>query len=108
MISKEKLNRCLNILSELNARIPIQYDKNLILEMGYIIKEELNQIELENKLDIKKLWQDNVALAKDNDTLHKTVQHLTSIINEKIPSINETLNTLISNSSHLQACIQRL
>ena len=108
MISKEKLNRCLNILSELNARIPIQYDKNLILEMGYIIKEELNQIELENKLDIKKLWQDNVALAKDNDTLHKTVQHLTSIINKKIPSINETLNTLISNSSHLQACIQSL
>ena len=108
MISKEKLNRCLNILSELNDRIPIQYDKNLILEVGYIIKEELNQIELENKLDIKKLWQDNVALAKDNDTLHKTVQHLTSIINEKIPSINETLNTLISNSSHLQACIQSL
>ena len=108
MISKEKLNRCLNILSELNARIPIQYDKNLILEMGYIIKEELNRIELENKLDIKKLWQDNVALAKDNDTLHKTVQHLTSIINEKIPSINEALNTLISNSSHLQACIQSL
>ena len=108
MISKEKLNRCLNILSELNARIPIQYDKNLILEMGYIIKEELNQIELENKLDIKKLWQDNVALAKDNDTLHKTVQHLTSIINEKIPSINEALNTLISNSSHLQARIQSL
>ena len=108
MISKEKLNRCLNILSELNARIPIQYDKNLILEIGYIIKEELNRIELENKLDIKKLWQDNVALAKDNDTLHKTVQHLTSIINEKIPSINETLNTLISNSSHLQACIQSL
>lgn len=108
MISKEKLNRCLNILSEVNARIPIQYDKNLILEVGYIIKEELNQIELENKLDIKKLWQDNVALAKDNDTLHKTVQHLTSIINEKIPSINETLNTLISNSSHLQACIQSL
>lgn len=108
MISKEKLNRCLNILSELNARIPIQYDKNLILEVGYIIKEELNRIELENKLDIKKLWQDNVALAKDNDTLHKTVQHLTSIINEKIPSINETLNTLISNSSHLQACIQSL
>lgn len=107
MISKEKLNRCLNILFELNARTPIQYDKNLILEMGYIIKEELNQIE-ENKLDIKKLWQDNVALAKDNDTLHKTVQHLTSIINEKIPSINETLNTLISNSSHLQACIQSL
>lgn len=108
MASKEKLNKCLNILSELNARIPIQYDKNLILEVGYIIKEELNQIELENKLDIKKLWQDNVALAKDNDTLHKTVQHLTSIINEKIPSINETLNTLISNSSHLQACIQSL
>lgn len=108
MISKEKLNRCLNILSELNARIPIQYDKNLILEIGYIIKEELNRIELENKLDIKKLWQDNVALAKDNDTLHKTVQHLTSIINEKIPSINEALNTLISNSSHLQACIQSL
>lgn len=108
MISKEKLNRCLNILFELNARTPIQYDKNLILEMGYIIKEELNQIELGNKLDIKKLWQDNVALAKDNDTLHKTVQHLTSIINEKIPSINETLNTLISNSSHLQACIQSL
>ena len=108
MASKEKLNKCLNILSELNARIPIQYDKNLILEMGYIIKEELNQIELENKLDIKKLWQDNVALAKDNDTLDKTVQHLTSIINEKIPSINETLNTLISISSHLQACIQSL
>lgn len=108
MISKEKLNRCLDILFELNTRILIQYDKNLILEMGHIIKEELNQIERENKLDIKKLWQDNVALAKDNDTLHKTVQHLTSIINEKIPSINETLNTLISNSSHLQACIQSL
>ncbi len=108
MISKENLNRCLSILSELNARIPIQHDKNLILEMGYIIKEELNQIELGNKLDINKLWQDNVALAKDNNTLHKTVQHLTSIINEKIPSVNETLNTLISNSSYLQACIQSL
>ena len=42
MIDAKDLRRCMNILAELHASSRSNNDKQLILELGYIIKQELD------------------------------------------------------------------
>lgn len=107
MINSRNLNRCIDILSELNANASNSLDKALILELGYIIKQELDLVEAwENShneqtrrrggepIDINKLLEDNVQLYKENETLLKNLDKLKTIIDSKIPSIQEDLTTI--------------
>lgn len=120
MINSRNLNRCIDILSELNANASNSLDKALILELGYIIKQELDLVEAwENShneqtrrrggepIDINKLLEDNVQLYKENETLLKNLDKLKAIIDSKIPSIQEDL-TVISRkfdllNNHIEA-----
>lgn len=107
MINSRNLNRCIDILSELNANASNSLDKALILELGYIIKQELDLVEAwENShngqtrrrggepIDINKLLEDNVQLYKENETLLKNLDKLKTIIDSKIPSIQEDLTVI--------------
>ncbi len=107
MINSRDLNRCIDILSELNANASNSLDKALILELGYIIKQELDLVEAwENShneqtrrrggepIDINKLLEDNVQLYKENETLLKNLDKLKAIIDSKIPSIQEDLTVI--------------
>lgn len=107
MINSRNLNRCIDILSELNANASNSLDKALILELGYIIKQELDLVEAwENShneqtrrrggepIDINKLLEDNVQLYKENETLLKNLDKLKTIIDSKIPSIQKDLTTI--------------
>lgn len=107
MINSRNLNRCIDILSELNANASNSLDKALILELGYIIKQELDLVEAwENShneqtrrrggepIDINKLLEDNVQLYKENETLLKNLDKLKAIIDSKIPSIQEDLTVI--------------
>lgn len=107
MIDGKNLNRCIDILSELNANATSRRDRELILEVGYILKQEYDIIkEWENsqnrdsskkgvKLDANKLLEDNIQLCKENATLLKDVAKMKDIIESKIPLIIESKIPLI-------------
>ena len=96
MIDGKDLNRCIDILSELNASITSKKDKQLILELGYIIKQELDLVKAWESshneqalriggqpIDINKLLEDNAQLYKENETLLKNLKKLNDIIEIK-------------------------
>ena len=77
MINGRDLSRCIDILSELNANANNKRDKSLILELGYIIKQELDLVKAWESshneqtrrrggepIDINKLLEDNAQLYK--------------------------------------------
>jgi hypothetical protein len=107
MISASDLNRCINILAQLNANTNNRRDRNLILELGYIIKQELDLVNewnskhyeqskiLGNKaIDVDKLLEDNAQLYKENETLLKNLEKMKNMIESKIPSIQEDLSLI--------------
>lgn len=122
MINGRDLSRCINILSELNANANNKRDKSLILELGYIIKQELDLVKAWESshneqtrrrggepIDINKLLEDNAQLYKENETLLKNLDKLKGMIESKIPSIQENL-TVISRkfdllNSHIETSL---
>ena len=107
MIDGKDLSRCIDILSELNASITSRKDKQLILELGYIIKQELDLVKAwENShneqalrrggqpIDINKLLEDNAQLYKENETLLKNLKKLNDIIEIKLPMVQEDLSVI--------------
>ena len=97
MISANDLRRCIEILAELNVLAESHKSKTLILEVGFILKQELDKVgEFEssyksNKLDAKKLLEDNTALFNENKRLHDLNMKLKEIVNQRIPKIESTI-----------------
>lgn len=107
MINGKDLSRCIDILSELNANANNKRDKSLILELGYIIKQELDLVKAWESshneqrircggapIDVEKLLEDNAQLYKENETLLKNLNKLKGIIESKIPAIQEDLTVI--------------
>lgn len=103
MISIEELSRCMEILSQLNASTYIRRDKQLILELGYIIKQEFDLArKLDNvarnrngrNIDVNKLMEDNRQLFQENEKLINDINKLKDILYEKIPSIQEDIQKI--------------
>lgn len=105
MINGKDLNRCIDILSELNANAASRKEKQLILELGYIIKQELDLVNLweqnhnnsirgRERIDINKLLEDNAQLYKENQTLLKNLDKLKTMIETKLPSIQTDLTEI--------------
>ena len=108
MMSLEKLNRCLDILAVLNKTEYNPNKKKLILELGYIIKEEYDLAKSissnkdafeENKINgqnlkIEYLLADNKRLFKENEILLNNLQKLTEIVNETIPRVKQKIETI--------------
>lgn len=104
MIDSKTLKKCIDILSELNAYAKTTAQKELILELGYIIKQELDLVTLwdnNNKnarntgtFDQQKLLEDNAQLYKDNEALLKTVKNLNQIIENMLPYIQGNIENI--------------
>lgn len=103
MLSVNDLNRCVDILSDLNSRVTNNQDKRLLLELGYIIKQELELVKaahnqnLRNRqtsIDPQKVLADNIQLCKENDALLKNIRKLNEIIEDKMPSIQKDLGMI--------------
>lgn len=62
MINGRDLSRCIDILSELNANANNKRDKSLILELGYIIKQELDLVKAWKVATMNK--QEDVAVSQ--------------------------------------------
>jgi hypothetical protein len=118
MISAKDLRRCIDILAELNVHASSQ-EKRLILEVGYILKQELNAVEAwdsqikSNKergydnIDVKKLLEDNTQLFKENEKLLKSLAKMKEIIDSKIPAIQEDLSVINGKFDMLNNHIER-
>ena len=105
MIDSSTLNKCIDILAELNANTLENKNKMLLLELGYIIKQELDLVEKwenENKnigrpsIEVKKLIEDNTQLCHENQKLTETISTLKQLIDEEIPKIKKQINTITS------------
>jgi hypothetical protein len=108
MISYNDLNRCIDILSELNAHIDSnEVDKSLILELGYIIKQELDLVkswdDANNKnamkrgikqIDPQKLLEDNIQLFNEKEKLLKILAKMKEDLEKKVPLIQKELSLI--------------
>lgn len=108
MISERDLNKCIENLAEINANINNSALKHMILEVGYILKQELDNVKAWNRqfqnddrnrgrnIDVNKLLADNNQLFNENCKLNEVNLKLKEIIDHKIPNVEETINGINS------------
>lgn len=103
MISAENLNKCIDKLATINANTSNLQIKQLTVEIGYILKEELDNVkawnsQFDNKkmppLDLQKLMEDNTQLAQENSKLLNINMRLKDTIDEQIPKLEKVINTI--------------
>lgn len=120
MISAKDLNRCIDILAELNVNAP-QSDKRLLLEVGYILKQELDNVnawdasQVANRdrgrhqtIDVKKLLEDNTQLFNENKKLLEMNSKLKEVIEQRIPHVEQSIGVVNSKFESLQSVLDKL
>lgn len=118
MISKEELNKCINILAELNARTNSRSDKTLLLEIGYVLKQELDNVTAWEEshprgrglkqIDVNKVLEDNIQLCRENQTLIQSVSELKAMFEKALPSVQTRLQLIGEKFDALNENINRL
>lgn len=103
MMTSDELNRCIDILSELNSQAN-STQKRLILELGYTLKQELNYVtEIESssqtrtkngKLELKGLLEDNVQLFNENQKLLQANKELKKLVEATIPMVDQKIGII--------------
>ena len=103
MISAKDLRRCIDNLAELNAGADSN-TKRLVLEVGYILKQELESVEAWNRqfkgnknrgygdIDVKKLLEDNTQLFNENKQLQDLNMKLKEVIDARIPNVERGIS----------------
>lgn len=106
MINEETLNRCLDNLAEINANLTNSALKRLTLEIGYVLKQELDNVVAWNRqitndrgrgkhnVDVQKLMEDNTQLFNENKALNELNLKLKQIIDERIPKVEREIGTI--------------
>ena len=105
MISIEDLNKCISNLAELNARTNSHADKTLLLEIGYILKQEIDNVNAWNQannprgrgvkqIDVQKLLEDNTQLYNENQKLIAALNELTKMFEKALPSVQTQLQLI--------------
>ena len=120
MISAKDLNRCIDILADLNVNAT-QHDKRLILEIGYILKQELDVVnawdssQLSNRergrqqaIDVKKLLEDNTQLFNENKKLIEMNLKMKEVIEQRIPMVEDHIGSINEKFDTLQSVINKL
>lgn len=118
MISAKDLRRCIDILAELNAGADSN-SKRLILEVGYILKQELETVEAwdsqfsdkkrgYDKIDVKKLLEDNTQLFNENKQLQDLNIKLKEVIDQRIPNVEKGISEVNRKFSIMSETINKL
>jgi len=121
MISEKDLNRCIDILAELNAKDDGR-NKKLLLEIGYILKTELNNVSAWNRsvegqrqrgrgyenIDVKKLLEDNTQLFNENHKLQQLNLKLKEALDERIAEIERRIENTNSRIAEFNSTIEKL
>ena len=119
MITAQDLERCVDILAEINANADTR-TKRLCLEMGYIIKQELEIVKAwdasqrkdRNRgygdIDVRKLLEDNSQLFNENKQLQDLNIKLKEIIDQRIPSIENGIKEVNNKFNIMNENINKL
>lgn len=119
MISAKDLRRCIDNLAELNASADTS-SKRLILEIGYILKTELNTVETwDNQfkgnrnrgygdIDVKKLLEDNTQLFNENKQLQDLNMKLKEVIDKRIPNVEKGISEVNRKFNLMSETINKL
>lgn len=107
MISAKDLSHCIDNLAEINACLGSGNValKRLVLEVGYILKQELDTVSAWNaqvkhdrlkgyNVDVKKLMEDNTQLFNENKKLYELNLKLKEVIDQRIPKVENAVNTI--------------
>ena len=107
MIDEKTLTKCLDNLAEINAHLTNNALKRLTLEVGYILKQELDSVHTWNQqfskngklkdgmqIDVNKLLEDNNQLFNENAKLHELNMKLKQVIDERIPNVEQAIGKL--------------
>ena len=111
MLTSKELNKCIELLADINTMTNNNDIKMKLLEIGYSLKRELDNVSLiesmnadmENRarnmgsLDVKRLLEDNVQLFNEKERALKQNKELRDIIDSKL-QIYETKLNLVTNS----------
>lgn len=119
MINSKDLNRGIDILATLNAKIKDNESKTLLLELGYILKQELlfvqkwdeQQSSNRNRgtnIDLKKLLEDNTQLFNENRVLVESVNKMKQFIESKIPTIEDKIERILRETNSITNKIDNL
>ena len=119
MISAKDLRRCIDNLAELNAGADTS-SKRLILEIGYILKQELEMVESWNSqfkdnknrgygdIDVKKLLEDNTQLFNENNQLLDLNMKLKEVIDTRIPNVEKGISEVNRKFNLMSETINKL
>lgn len=106
MIDAETLTKCIDYLAEINANVHHNALRRMILEVGYTLKQELDNVNAWNQqfkgddrlkghnIDVKKLIEDNTQLFNENKKLHELNMQLKHVIDEKIPHVEQAIGSI--------------
>ncbi len=119
MISLQNLYRCIDILAKLHAKANNSNDKQMILEISYIIQQELEIVaDWEDKqpsirmgtkkIELEKLLKDNIQLTKVNKALYDDNSKLVKIIQSRITDIGNEFQKIERQFTNLKEQINRL
>lgn len=105
MIDEKTLNKCIENLAEVNANISNNALRRMLLEVGYILKQELDNVSAWNQqfkddkfkghqVDVKKLIEDNTQLFHENHILQDLNLKLKEIIDQRIPKVEQAIGNI--------------
>ena len=111
MLSSKELNICIDLLADINTMTDNNDIKLKLLEIGYSLKKELDNValiesmgrDMDNRsrnmgsLDVKRLLEDNVQLFNEKEKALKQNKELREILDSKL-QVYETKLAMVTNS----------
>lgn len=111
MLSSKELNRCIDLLADINTMTDNNDIKLKLLEIGYSLQKELDNValiesmgrDMDNRsrnmgsLDVKRLLEDNVQLFNEKEKALKQNKELREILDSKL-QVYETKLAMVTNS----------
>jgi len=108
MLSAKELENCINLLADINVMTDDNRIKQKLLEIGYQLKKELDNVSLienmsreadarsrnMNSTDVKRLLEDNIQLFNEKEHVIQQNKELQKIIDSKIKSYDTKLNII--------------
>jgi hypothetical protein len=111
MLSSKELNRCIDLLADINTMTDNNDIKLKLLEIGYSLQKELDNValiesmgrDMDNRsknmgsMDVKRLLEDNVQLFNEKEKALKQNKELREILDSKL-QVYETKLAMVTNS----------
>ena len=122
MLSSKVLEKCIELLAEINTKTNDNYIKSRVLSIGYTLKQELDDVSLiesMNKdindrassmgsLDTKRLLEDNIQLFNEKEKVLKQNKELKDIIDSKLQIYETKLGMITNSMNEIKQCVEIL